>query len=90
MSNEKPLPIETCITRCSICKAAITIIVGRPTVCKNCKTNLAYLARNAHQPERKLSNLRIRFLALIILRDNKQISLSESLRKAIQLNKTKE
>lgn len=87
-SFEQPLPIETYITRCSICKDKITIIVGRPTICKNCKTNLAYLTRNSHNPDRKLNNLRIRFLALTIIKENKKIRLSDALRQAIQMKQT--
>lgn len=83
--NEQLSPIETYITRCSICKDAITIIAGRPTICKNCKTNLAYIARNIHQPDKKLSNLRLRFLALTIVKANRKIKLSEALRQAIQI-----
>lgn len=73
-------------TRCYLCNEVMPLIPGRPKVCKNCKTNLAYLDRNSHQAERKLSNLHIRFLALTILKDNLKISITEALRRAIQLN----
>ena len=70
-------------TYCSICHKAINIIKGRPTWCKNCKTNIAFIERNYQAPEQKLYNLKIRFLTLTIIKNNPKIGVSKALRQAI-------
>ena len=79
---------ETKFNSCGICKNLMTQIIGRNNVCTNCKTNLAYLARNFHQPDKKLPNLKLRLLALTILQSSPKMSLSEALRQAIKISKT--
>lgn len=79
---------ETYITRCGICKEAITIIARRPPVCKNCKTNLAYLARNIQCSDLKINNLKLRLISLSILKNSPSMSLSKVLRQAIKVVST--
>lgn len=70
-------------SHCSICKTKIKIIARRPNVCKNCKTNLAYIARNHQHSATKLNNLKIRLVALTSIRNDPKIGVTEALRKAI-------
>ena len=84
----QPIKPETKCNKCGICKSLITQTIGHPNVCKNCKTNLAYLARNFHQPDKKLPNLKLRLIALTILQSSPKMSLSEALRQAIKISKS--
>ena len=73
-------------TRCYLCKEVITITSDRPKICTNCKTVLAYLARNSYQADSKLAELKIRILALTAISKNPKISITDALRTALQIN----
>ncbi len=77
-------------THCSICQAAITIIKGRPNLCHRCKSNLAYITRHDQDSADKITDLKIRYLALIKLKKDQRLGITEAMRqtiKEINLNK---
>lgn len=74
---------------CNVCKASSTIIKGRSNICNSCKASIIYIARNAHYSEDKISNLRLRLVALEISKSNPKMAIAEALRQAIKLRDQK-